>query len=139
MASMAAVRAALAAQIAANVTGLRATGLMTGQVSPPMAVVLPARGTFLSYEETFEPGVADYPLEVVLLVSYADERAAQGQLDGYLSATGASSVPAAILKDPTLGGTVDYCVPESAADYGLLDWAGVSYLSARIVVTAGTH
>ena len=139
MASMAAVRAALAAQIAANVAGLRATGLMTGQVSPPMAVVVPARGTFLSYTETLEPGVADIPLEVVLLVSYADERAAQNALDGYLSATGALSVPAAILKDPTLGGAVDFCVPESADSYGLIDWAGVSYLSARVLVTAGTH
>ena len=135
---MTAVRTALAAQITANVTGLRATALMAGAPNPPTAVIIPARGTFLDYTVTLETGVADYALEVVLLVSYADERAAQNQLDSYLATTGAASVPAAILKDPSLGGVVDYVTPESAVDYGLIEWAGVQFLSARILVTVGT-
>lgn len=138
MAVLSDVRNALAAAID-NVPGLRATGQMSGEINPPVAVVVPAPGPFISYSETFELNVVDIALEVVLLVSYADERAGQLLLDGYLSATGTSSVRAAITADPTLGGVADYCVLETAADYGLIEWAGVQYLGARLAVTAGTE
>ena len=138
MAVLSDVRAALAGAVD-NVPGLRASAAMTGEVSPPMAVVVPARGPFISYSETLEPGVADYELEVVLLVSYADERSGQLLLDGYLSATGPNSVRAAVAADPTLGRVVDYAIVTAAQDYGLIDWAGVQYLGARLLVTAGTE
>lgn len=138
MAVLSDVRAALAAAVD-NVPGLRAFASVTGEVSPPAAVVMPARGTFITYSETFEQGVADMSFEVVLLVSYADERSGQLLLDGYLSATGPSSVRAAVAVDPTLGHVVDYCVITDAADYGLMEWGGVQYLGARLLATAGTE
>ena len=138
MAVLSDVRAALAAAVD-NVPGLRATGSMAGEISPPVAVVVPARGPFITYGETMEAGVADYELEVILLVSYADERSGQLLLDGYLSATGPNSVRAAVAADPSLGQVVDYAVVTVAQDYGLIDWAGVQYLGARLLVTAGTQ
>jgi hypothetical protein len=129
------VRAALADTIG-NVPGLRASPQFTAVVSPPCAVVLPAP-EFIHYGETSD-GALEYMFEVILLVSESDDRAAQNLLDGYLSAGGPASVPAAILADPSLDGTADYCVVTRALRYGFLDWAGVSYLSARLMITAGT-
>jgi hypothetical protein len=138
MAVLSDVRTALAAAVD-NVPGLRATGQMSGEINPPVAVIVPARGTFISYSETFEQNVVDMSLEIVLLVSYADERAGQLLLDGYLSATGASSVRAAIAADPTLGGVVDWATLEQADGYGMISWGGIDYLGARLQVTLGTE
>lgn len=138
MAVLSAVRAALAAAVS-NVPGLRADASVPGQVSPPVAVITPARGPFITYTETFEQNVAVYTLEVILLVSYADDRAGQLLLDGYLSATGAASVRAAVAADQTLGHVVDYAVVTSAQDYGLITWGTETYLGARLLVTAGTE
>jgi hypothetical protein len=132
------VRTALANAVD-NVPGLRASASVPGQVSPPIAVVIPARGTFLTYSVTSEQGVADMSFEVVLLVSYADDRAGQLLLDGYLSATGPNSVRAAVAADPTLGKVVDYAIVTDAADYGLITWGTETYLGARLLVTAGTE
>ena len=138
MAVLSDVRAALAAAVD-NVPGLRATASVTGDVSPPMAVIIPAPGTFITYDVAFEQGVADMSFEVILLVSYADERAGQLLLDGYLSATGPSSVPAAVAAARPLGGGADYAVVTDAQNYGLIPWGGVEYLGARLLVTAGTE
>ena len=138
MAVLSDVRAALAAAVD-NVPGLRASPAFTGEINPPVGIVVPARGPFITYTETFEQNVADYSLEVILLVSYADDRAGQLLLDGYLSATGPNSVRAAVAADQTLGKVVDYAVVTDAQDYGLISWGGVEYLGARLLVTAGTE
>jgi hypothetical protein len=138
MAVLSDVRTALAAAVD-NIPGLRATGSVAGEISPPIAIIVPAPGTFIAYGETFEAGVADYLLEIILLVSYADERSGQLLLDGYLSATGPSSVRGAVAADQTLGHVVDYAVVTTAQSYGLLEWGGVQYLGARLSVTAGTE
>ena len=140
--SLTAVRAALATRLAtitlAGGTQLRASATMTGQISPPQAVVLPNRsGTFISYDVTEEANVADITLEVVLLVSYADERASQLLEDGVLSPSGSLSVRAAVAADPRLAGACDYAVVTQASNYGLLDWQGTQYLAARLEVTVG--
>ena len=47
------------------------------------------------------------------------------------------SIPAAIAADPTLGGLVQWCVPVSVSSYGLVQWAGVGHMGARLQVQAG--
>ena len=138
MALLSDVRTALAAAVD-NVPGLRASADVPGQVSPPMAVIAAARGSFITYSETFEQNVADFLLEIILLVSYADDRAGQLLLDGYLAPTGANSVRAAVAVDPTLGKVVDWAVVTEAQDYGLITWGTETYLGARLLVTAGTE
>ena len=87
----------------------------------------------------FEHGVYDITLRVVIIVSRASERAWLPVLDAYLAPAGASSVAAAILADPTLGGACDYCIPQTANGPADINWNGIDYLSAEIICMAGAE
>ena len=137
MSSPAEIRAALATYITANVPGLRGLTDPGTIANPPVAVVLPAQGTYIDYTVALNTGITDVNLRVVILVSRASERVALPLLDDYLDPH--SGVPAAILKDPTLGGVVDYVVPVEAIVPGDITWAGVEYLGAEIVCRAGAE
>ena len=126
-----AVRQALAAYITTN-TGLRATADRFGSISPPMAVILPATGTFITYSDTMD-GSCGITLRAVLLVSEASSTQGQDTLDPYLSVTGSQSIYAALQKDPTLGGVVSYAVIREATGYGVMNWAGMDYLAAHLI------
>ena len=145
MSTPAQIRAALAAQITANVTATATVPALRGLLdpstiaNPPVAVVLPPLGTYIDYTVALEHGVNELNLRVVILVSRASERVAMPLLDDYLAPAGASSVPAAILADPTLGGVTDYCIPQVANGPADFNWAGIDYLSAEIVCTAGAE
>ena len=136
-AGLAEIRAALAAQIEAAGTGLRVSTYAQGSISPPAAVVLPAQGTFIDYDVTFEPGVANYVMRVVLLVSEGSDRAATELLDSYLEPASPVSIRAIIEADPTLGGVVDWANAKAAQRYGMLEWAGLQYLAAEVLVEIG--
>ena len=139
MAAPSVIRAALAAFITTNVPGLRGLTDPGSIANPPVAVVLPAQGTYIDYAVAFEHGVSEITVRVVILVSRASERTAIVQLDGYLAPAGAGSVPAAILEDPTLGGACDYCIPQEAIFVGDINWAGIDYLGAEIICRAGAE
>ena len=133
------VREALAAFITANIPGLRALTDPTSIANPPVAVILPPRGTYINYTVAMNQGVWDPTIRVVILVSRASERIATPLLESYLAAYGPSSIPAAILKDPTLGGACDYCVPVESVFTGEINWAGVDYFGAEIICQAGAE
>jgi hypothetical protein len=133
------VCAALAAQISANVAGLRGQTDGFTVANPPVAVVLPAQGQFIDYLIAEQTGLADYTYRVVILVSKASGRAGTLQLYAYMATRGASSVPAAILADPTLGHVVDYAVPVEAIYAPQINWAGVDYMGAEIIVKVGAE
>lgn len=139
MATPSAVRAALASVISANVAGLRGQTDPEQIANPPVAIVLPAQGTYINYAVSLEHGVWEVFIRVVILVSRASMRAGIAQLDGYLAPGGTASVPAAILKDPTLGGVTDFCVPVQATAPIDISWAGVDYLGAEIICQAGAE
>ena len=132
-ATMTQARNALATQLAAQITGLRATGTVPGQVNPPQAIVAPAPGEIIEFQAMSD--VVDYHLRITLLVGAADEPDSQNLLDGYLSATGPSSVELALSADPTLGGVVSYAVLTGEQGYGLLDWGALQYLGCHLLVT----
>ena len=133
------VREALAAFITANISGLRALTDPTSIANPPVAVILPPRGTYIHYTVAMNQGVWDPTIRVVILVSRASERIATPMLESYLAAYGPSSIPAAILKDPTLGGVVDFCVPVESSILGDVNWGGVDYFGAQIILEAGAQ
>jgi hypothetical protein len=135
-ATLTAVRSALATQLAANITGLRAVANRTAQVVPPMAVIVPGGGTFMRYKTTLS-GSADLTLRVVLLVAAADSSLGQDVMDPYVATTGTQSVLAAVQADDTLGGVVEYAEVMDATGYGLVNWAGVDYLGCSFTVVAG--
>ena len=145
MSTPAQIRAALAAQITANVTATATVPALRGLLdpstiaNPPVAVVLPPLGTYIDYTVAMPPNVYEITIRVLILVSRAVERAWLPVLDAYLEPYGASSVAAAILADPTLGGVTDYCIPQVANGPADFNWAGIDYLSAEIVCTAGAE
>ena len=144
MADLNAVRNALAAQIAAQ-TGLRAIGQVKGQVSPPIALVLPGipvvvYGDTMSDQYSTE-GAVTLNLAVLLLISdAAPTEKVQRALDAYLGIGSgqAQSIPGAIMADPSLGGVVNWCVPQNVSTYGQFEYAAETYFGARINVQAGS-
>ena len=135
-ASFPAVRQALADTLTARI-GLRATANRFAQINPPMAVIMPQTGTFIRYSTTMD-AETDYSLRVIMLVSEGDSLSGQDLLDGYLSPSGASSIYAAIQAAPTLGGVVSFAAVIEAAAYGLMNFQGIDYLAAHLIVNIGT-
>lgn len=135
--AFAAIRAAVAAYLSGNISGLRATANRFGQVSPPCAVIVPQTGRVITYSVSMD-GETDYNLRAILLVSEGDSASGQDLLDGYLSPEGAQSINAAVQKDPTLGGTVSYAVVVEATAYGVMNFNGVDYLACSLILNVGT-
>src|SRR5262249_12258511 len=117
--------------------GWRGTANGWGAVNPPMAVVAPQTGTLIRYAQTFDQET-DYSLRAIVLVSEGDSASGQDILDGYLSPVGANSIHAAVQRDPTLGGQVAYCAAVWATGYGLMNWNGIDYLAASLILNIGT-
>lgn len=139
LADLAAIRSALADRITAG-TGLRTLPEARDQVSPPVAVILPAPAV-VQYGATVD-GAFTVNLVVLLLISdAAPTEKVQRALDAYLGIGVHDSVPAsiagAIQDDPRLNGAVDFTIPVSASGYGRVDYAGVTYFGARIAVQVG--
>jgi hypothetical protein len=138
VADIAAIRTALAAQITA-VTGLRTMPEARDQVSPPVAVILPGQ-PLVVYGATLD-GAATVNLRVLILISdAAPSEKVQRALDAYLGiGTGvtASSIPAAIMADNTLGGAVHFAEPTQVTTYGIVTYGGVDLFGARLDVQAG--
>jgi hypothetical protein len=130
------VRQALAATLTSGI-GLRATANRFAQINPPMAVVMPQTGTFIRYSATMD-SETDYSLRVIMLVSEGDSLSGQDLLDGYLSMSGPSSIYAAVQANSTLGGAVSYAAVVEATAYGLMNFQGIDYLAAHLIVSIGT-
>jgi hypothetical protein len=144
MADLIAIRNALAAQITAH-TGLAVLAQARDQVNPPVAVILP-REPVIAYGATMDvhdlPGALTVNLQVIVIITdAAPVDATQRALDTYIGVGKSetiSSIPAAVDADPTLGALVDYTVCLSAGAYGRVEYAGVVYFGARIIVEIGT-
>lgn len=90
------VRSAIATVIGANVTStppLIALPYLPDMPTPPM---LFTSDIDIEFDKAFRGGMDQVKFTLRLLVSRADDRAAQQLLDGYISGSGAASVRAAI-------------------------------------------
>lgn len=139
MASLSDIRAALGARITAG-TGLRTLPEARDQISPPVAVILPGQ-PLVTYGNTLD-GAFTVNLRVLIAISDAapDEKV-QRALDAYLgigTGNSASSIPGAIMADPTLGGVVHWCEPITVGNYGRISYADIGYFGARLEVQIGT-
>lgn len=146
--SIADVRTALATQITAK-TGLKMFTEQPDQINPPCGAILP--GTpYAKYGITLGQPSMNAPLgnqipvpcELNLVVAVYAARSpslqrAQQYVDTYLGFTPSaaqSSIAAAILSDPTLGGVVEYAEPIQVIAYGEVNIAGQDYFQGRISV-----
>jgi hypothetical protein len=125
------VRAALATVLA--VDGLTVHAFRPQGITPPAAVVMPPPGDYLT-KATIDGGY-DLQLVVGLYVEWGDDQSATEQLDAFLTATGTSSLIAAIDANPTLGGVANSAWATAAADYGVYTWAEIPYYGGLLPVT----
>jgi hypothetical protein len=117
----------------ATIAGLRHSPNVPTVVNPPHAFVKRRTTTFgVSMD-----GEDDTTFAVTVLVSWADQVAAQKALDGFLASTGATSIKAAIDADPTLDGIVDYAHATLVEEERITLVNSVEYLAADIVVEVG--
>jgi hypothetical protein len=140
MADFVAIRNALAAQIT-EFTGLRCDGQARDQVTPPCSVILPGN-PFITYGATLDEAMTASLMVLIIVSDAAPVEKTQRALDAYLGLDhgqdgGQSSVPAAILADPSLSGTAEYCEPVSVSSYGRIEYAGVGYFGGRLNLTLG--
>lgn len=151
MSNISVVRAALAAQVAKyTFPVIRTLADPMDQINPPVAIVMPGR-PYTNYATTLQgPGFGpvlgpavttpvaptNFNLDLLILLSHAStlERI-ENNLDAWLgleSDASIVSIPAAILHDPTLGGTVAWCIPTTADPPGPLAWSGPEMFGTRL-------
>ena len=107
-------------------------------VNTPCAIVLPdPGGDFVSFDTTMD-GADDFALIVKVLISSAISRTGQDQLLGYMDRSGATSIRTAIYGDKTLGGVVADLMVVGARNYGDVEYAGIQYFGAELMVTVYT-
>jgi hypothetical protein len=129
------ITTALANQLAT--TGIRAFPNAPGQVVPPCVVVIPNRPAIV-YGQTFD-GEVQLNLLAIVLISAANDNTGQVALNAVLASSGPSSITAAVQKDPTLGGAVEFAVVLQVSTYGLVEYAGQQYMGATFGIQCGAH
>jgi hypothetical protein len=132
MASLATVRQSLATALGV-IPGLRVSADYQSQVNPPAAIIMPQPRQSLRFDAL--GGSVSYLLRIVLLGSAVEDTSSQALMDGYLATTGSSSIAAALAANPTLSGACDYCNMETVNGYGLMEWAGQTYLGTQVLIT----
>lgn len=128
MASVTDIRTALATAMG-TISGLRTAATIPDAPRPPQAIVVPDR---IDYDLDMARGADRFYFTIILLVSRADDRASQNNLDAYI--TGAGSIKTAIESDRTLGGVVNTCRVTQMRNYAAVSVGEVLYLGAEFDV-----
>ena len=131
MADVSAIRTGIATNLA-TITGLRTSATVPDQISPPIAVVMPAS---INYDLAFaRSGGDEHEFSVMVIVGRVDERMAQNKLDAFCSGTGSQSIKAAIESNRTLSGQAFDCRVTSLRNYNQVTVGDVTYLAAEFAV-----
>lgn len=128
MANLSEIRQALADSLS-SVYGLRVSATMPDSPRPPLAMVYPDT---ISYDLNANRGADLYTFIVTVIVSRADDRSAQNNLDRY--AVGDDSVKTAIERDRSLGGVVNTCRVVEMRNYQVILVGDVNYLAVEFEV-----
>ena len=142
MASVAAIRDGLKVRLQ-TIAGLRVHEYHAPRIEPPAAIIIPGdpgrSNTYaVKFDATMGRGSDDLVFTVLVIVSNVVERASQDKLDAYLDGSGASSVKAAIEGEGTLGGIVSFAVVSAIRQYGLVQYAGQTFLGAEFLIEVTT-
>ena len=128
MANLSEIRQALADSLS-SIYGLRVSATMPDAPRPPLAMVYPDT---ISYDLNANRGADLYTFIVTVIVSRADDRSAQNNLDRY--AVGDDSVKTAIERDRTLGGVINTCRVVEMRNYQVILVGDVNYLAVEFEV-----
>ena len=130
-ASVLAVAQALQTKLA-TISGLRTFAYQPEQLNTPLAY--PALNQVM-YHRSMGLGDVQMDWTIHVIVGRYTDRTAHANLDAYLSATGASSIRAALEADATLGGVVQAVVVSSAADITSITEADAQFLEIQYQLT----
>jgi hypothetical protein len=122
-----------------TITGLRVEEYVPDQINPPQAIV--GVPPIPEYRATMQRGIYRIEPTVTVLVSAALDRTGQLKLASYCNVTGASSIPAAIEADKTLGIAGVECIVKSFQPLGLRDVGALGYYGGVFqlaVIATGT-
>lgn len=128
--SIATIRDGLATNLQ-TITGLRATGDITDNPTPPIAIVQLNR---VEYDGAFNKGLTTYNFVISVVVGRASERTAQDRLNAFATPSGASSIKLAVQSDRTLGGSAYDVRVSEMQNIGAVLLGGESYLAADFAV-----
>ena len=131
------VAAAIRTGLAGDTLAGRTFSLSPDSLNPPTAVEVPDPGDFLFYDDTFS-ATDNFAVVVKILNGTQDSNSSQKLLLGYMAKTGTTSIRAAILADPTLGGICAYLKIPTARNYGDVEWAGQQFLGFELPVEVYT-
>jgi len=123
------VKTALAAKLA-TISGLRTYDRQPEVINPPFA--WPSL-TNIEYHGAMGGGLITQTYTIGVIVGRASERSSETLLNTYLS-YGSGGVRYALENDPTLGGTVEALIVESAGAISSIDGGDTTYLSVEFRV-----
>ncbi len=136
MASFSTIRTAIKTTLADNISGLRVYDTIDDMINVPACVVVP---TSIDFNEAMARGTDKYDFDVLVVVSRADSRSGQNQLDSFINGSGSNSIRQAIFQNSTLGQSDTSAVVTTMSDYGgTYAVNGVESIGARLGVTVYT-
>ncbi len=120
-----------------TIDGLRAQATETDQAPGAQAPIAYPRPVDWAYDQSWPVDADNVPtlwhFDIWVLVNLASGlNRAQTELNDLISPRGRRSVLAALAKDPSLGGRVDYIRLIGGGAYGTSDVAGVRCLAASV-------
>jgi hypothetical protein len=120
-----------------SIDGLRAQATETDQAPGAAAPIAYPRVVDWTYDQSWEEGCDEVPtlwhFDIWVLVNLSvGLNRAQNDLNDLISPRGRRSVLAALARDTTLGGRVDYIRLTGGGAYGTSDVAGVRCLAASV-------
>jgi hypothetical protein len=140
VASLQAMREALAKTIGDNIEGLIVYDTLAGATQVPAVIVLPTpRPMTADFTGAFQRGMDTWFLDIFVLVGVGEYAVAQNSLDDYLTGAGPNSIRQVLYQNPTCGlADTDFSVT-GVSDYGgKHESADVDHIGAVLKVTART-
>jgi hypothetical protein len=139
--------------VAANaVPALSTSAEAPDSINPPCFLVLPD-SPVAKFDVCMGAGITDstgrpmtpteFNLRGYLIIARSDiVTNVQDNLDqwlGYEQTASTVSVAMAIDLDPTLGGLVEWCIPTIENGYGPVEWSGVTYFGAKLILNVSAR
>lgn len=125
------LQTALAAALA-TISGLRVADHLPEQVAPPMAVI---QLQTVTYHRAMGGGLSEWQYVVSVIAGRMGDRAAQIQLDAWLSYGGAQSVRAAVEADQTLGGECSTLIVDEMVTVRPITIGDAAYVTCEFNIT----
>jgi hypothetical protein len=136
MASLNAVREGLKTALDAIADPFTVYAEVPGSIAVPAAVISPGADgePAIRFDSTMARGSDDFIFTVTVLVSMADDRSGQEELDAYLEGSGGRSVKAAVEADPSLGGVAHFAHVREARNYGPMTYNDTRYVGVDFII-----